>query len=847
MSNNYLQQYVKRNINCSPRQDKQSIIRPARVIGHPGAIGYFYLNNKRYNLPDVSNRYVVYMVGKVHPEILGTILKSMDWFKLDTTCNEMQVVLQVYSSAGITIPLHRVWYRRNRDGNILFAVPILTKIPVNLFEESIYFKFYTPAYFLTDESALIDDEIFVKGKTITDLNSIVSFQNDALVYQNKPVGQALFYVNGFRVPQVWPGNATTGDIVEMMYDGTIREDFIVPISALKHFESDLDSVRKYLVLNPNIQNSIDYLDDLEFYIYTPDLKKAAYYHKNTPSSVRQITHQDYSIKVDAVVAIAQTLGLDNPEEAYLKVTIRKSGYVRDLVTNANRTHELFKLPLEQREAAMIGIDSAVSVWQANNLEKSAYTQAIAYDNAIIPKDLSERALGYNAISVIIGQSPLRPMYQSGIKSIHLPYGLVDRATVYEYDINGSYLRHHVHHGIGEDVVLGNDCELVEVFSGEASTHFDDQYGSSFTINPLHEYRFYKAYNTGNLDQLEWVDVTGTTDYTLTGNAGIWNINTLQHLTIVRSDAKFVHREFDHSTIFGTVEFNINEVEDGLQTRMHVPPGTIDVFLNGNVLTRKIDYHYDFPMATVICKRNLVNPGVATQRIIFRAMGFPLSDLSMEELEDVGFITHGRLSANSKFDLRDNKVQQIVIGGKVYFNYEIPFTEGSEYSPYLDSMNGTPYHVKDVIVPTRGLTERSTHELRNESLAIDKAISNYLTLKLPEQLPDTVYTVPDRYPVVSPFFARITSLTKAGVIPDSAITGHLTDDEVLALVAPYVQYLKHDPTTEANRPDERFVVIIPHFYNFVVDLTAVQYRFLSRVNKLVCNNLLDMSHFYTISS
>lgn len=844
---NFLNQYAKSNIWCNPTQDKQAIFQPARVTDFPGDLAVFHLNRRKYDLPDLVNRYYVYMIGKLNAKILGILPRVRVWTRLDECCIAESMVMQVYTSGGKTFPLHKLYYRFNADGNLLFAIPHIPRLGVSLHLEPIYIKFYSNAFYRTEDSNVIDDEIFVAGFTASDNNSIANFQNSIASYTSNPVGKCFFYVNGIRVHQIYPGNMVSGDIGEVVYDGTIREEFVVPVLQLEQFDSDLDDERKYLVMNPVLQNQIDFYDDLEFYIQSNAAgHRGVYYHKNMPSSVRMVTHQDYSIRVDSVVALAASLGISNPEDAYLSVIIRKSGIVRGLASNHHRTHELFKLPLAERKAAMLGIDSNVEVWRAPNLENSNYTALMRQVDLPIPQELVDGALGYNAISKIIGDSPLLPIDQSGIKSVHLPYGLVDSATVYEFDADGKYLRHNVHHGIGEDAVVGNDCALIEAFAGEADVQFDDQYGPSFTIDPLHEYRFYKAFDTADEDTYEWVDVTGSGDYTITGQNGVWTIDTNAYKTIVRSDAKFVHREINHSTLFGTIEILLNEVEGALQTRMQVPPGTLDVFLNDYCLTRGVDYHFTFPKLTVINVNRLVNPGVATQKVVFRAMAFPRPDLTMEELEDTGFIADGKLSANNRFDLRDDKVQQIVIDGLVHFKNEIPFMEEDEFSPYLETMNGKPYHLKDVIVPTRKLTLQSTSQMREVSLVVDKQIRDYLTLKAPQ--PDLgFYTVPTKYAVVSPFFARMTVLVKAVIIPAESIEGHLTDNEVIDLCAPYMEFLQHDPTTEAYSPDARFVEIIPHFYNYIVNLSAPQFRFLSRVNKLICGNKLNMAPFYTITT
>lgn len=63
--------------------------------------------------------------------------------------------------------------------------------------------------------------------------------------------------------------------------------------------------------------------------------------------------------------------------------------------------------------------------------------------------------------------------------------------------------------------------------------------------------------------------------------------------------------------------------------------------------------------------------------------------------------------------------------------ELKFSEEEHLGvSIIDAANGLPYMVKDVLVPVKPYTAQD-NELRDASRVIDKVVSDYLTLKLPQ--------------------------------------------------------------------------------------------------------------------
>jgi hypothetical protein len=229
----------------------------------------------------------------------------------------------------------------------------------------------------------------------------------------------------------------------------------------------------------------------------------------------------------------------------------------------------------------------------------------------------------------------------------------------------------------------------------------------------------------------------------------------------------------------------------------------------------------------------------------RFTGFCLPDGSLEPQLDSGFIEYGMLSHNRRYDIRDDKVLRIVGGGRVWDRKDLQFSE-ADSGVYTQTIpNGAPYQIRDIVVPMRGMTPSDTYTLRSASQVVDKAISDYMTIKLPEPEKPNPNIIPNRYAVVSPFIQKICFDLNNGVLDDPRIFQQFNDSQVMEICAPYEYLLRYDPTQPDTRVDDRYVVIHPHILPTVVDMGIYQNRFLARVVKIYCHGLVDLAPFIRV--
>ena len=502
---------------------------------------------------------------------------------------------------------------------------------------------------------------------------------------------------------------------------------------------------------------------------------------------------------------------------------------------------------------MIGINSQVENWTARVLENSSYTRIMRENLRNINRDLVETAYGYNAITKLIADTPSITYTQgTGLDQVRLanvPCELTTDSVAFEYDADGLLLGWYKHN-TGGSVYRARDerTALVEFISGEGGMQLDEVYGEDTVyIDPTADYRMYVCRVENELPTNEWSDVSGTDMYSIENNVLTWKVDPNIYYTMVRSNRGFLVYTADFALDNGILRFKLatDQYRNGSVSRyvMQISMGELDIWLgDGQSLIEGLDYHVNFPEVVIVNKKYLKNVTAQKQKVTVRFTGHCKPDLSRDSRWDFGYVDNGILSANSRFDIRDDKVLRIVVGGQLKHRNVLHFSE-TERSVYTESkLNGLPYCVRDIVVPLRGGTNQGTYEMREKSLAIDKAIADYMSLKVPQASLNRIQSIPERYPIYSPFCAAILNDLKNGFLNDSRLTGFYSDMAVYEICKRYEYLLQFDPTQDNLLPDDRFVIIHPHPYTNVMSLSVYQYKFISKVVKLYLNDRVNISHF-----
>lgn len=856
MNYDFIVDHALKNVWCTPSQDSQFILQPARLTPRNGRVRLARVHWSEYKLPDETSRWHVYQVGGIHPVAFNLFTRCNKWTSFEESANAQTMIANVYGDNGYEFPLFDTYYRFTEANNIIVAVKINPKIKVDLNTKPVYIRVYTNAFFNSVRSNVITTgDLQITGMLIEAAADKTTLQNLYNSYSTRP-GKAIVKINGVYHSVFDPAKIAVGDFVEVIYDASVYKVLRFKVSDLPVFESTLDSKRKYLIHYPGNIARIDYQDDLDVYItqkQPDDTYKGVYYHKNAVDAVRNVTHKDYSIETTYVKRAAESIELFQdpritlePNDLYVEVFIRNSGYERPLTFENNRIHELYKMTDENVKKAFTGIDATVVNWQPATLEASMYAAIMRFNCDQVTNQVVEDGYGYNAISKYVGDTPTVVTINGAEKTIPVPYRMQFGCTAYEYDEDGVMLDWH-HHYVGRIYKAKSpDCHYVELIGGIGGNVLDEVYNARIVpFKEKHSYRVYLSQAVANISNNQWVDVTGdTTKYRVTDDLFVWLDPTATAYPMLRSDARFLAKDFDLAMSDGFLQFDITHLQDrnGLLSnwKMQIPLGQMDLFVNGKSLIRGLDYFVDFPKVHIVSKKHLNYPLTDPQKVHLRFTGHCTADKQMLPEGDIGFIDHGVMSNNSKYDIRDDKVLRIIVDGALKTRDEMIFSEFHSGVSILDPLNGSPYMVKDILVPVKNHTTSDTATLWNKAKVIDKAVSNYLTLKIPQPPRNAPSAIVNRYQLFSPFCCKIILDLKYNRFRLPQQPGGFGRQQVIELCKPYEYLLKFDPTQEENEQDERYVVIHPTSLTNPIGLQANEYQFMYQVVQYYCRNRVTLS-------
>jgi spore coat protein U-like protein len=846
----YLVHHARTHVWCTPDQDNQVIIKPARITPVNGVWGQLTVLWTTVPLPEPLTRFHVFQVGQLNPVLLNLFDQEGQWVTFADAMVRGKNICDIYTTLGVQIPRTQTWYMLTAGMNVLIAVKKNTRLPYDFNDLDLYLRTYSNEYFASERAQLLTDYVDVQGGLMRSALDISTLQNKYTQATRLPGGVYAF-VNGYKVPAISIITVKVGDVAEYVYDSAIDKVVDFKLDQLDTFDSSLDAKGKYLLHYAGSQDTgIDFMDDIDLFLVNALSGRGVYVHKNAADALRMLSHRDYSVPVAYLAAylvhFKNKAGAVDFSNLYLRLHVRKSGYRRLLVPEANRINELYKLSDVALTQAMLGIESNVPVWRANALESSGYAQLMNSAFLQVTPALVKRTYGYSAVAKLVADTPSSGQVLGGKRVVSVPYLLSSNATAFEYDAQGVLLQWHRHTSGLTYVCKNTLTACVEMIAGEGTRAPDAQRTQVVTLDSQADYRFYSANIRSGLDAPVWQDVTGSGAYTTTPTGARWLLADDAEHHLVLSDKRFLLYEESVPTTDGLMVISLTALRSvngaGVLRALDVPLGELDVFLNGRSLIEGLDYTVKFPHLSIVNKKYLLEPQSTPQTVVIRFTGFCNAQLMSTQANEFGFIQNGKASVNQRFDVRDAKVLRIVCGGRLKLREQMVFSEDTQAYDFLDAKNGQPYLVRDIVVPMWGLADTDTYAYRAQSLLVDQSISDYMSLKVPEPAVATVNPALERHTLYSPFVCKILHDLVSGALSTALVQDHYNDDLVRALCAPYLYLLDYDPIHAERVHDADHVEIHPHQRPAVMTLTLPGYRFLGKVVRLYANGRLALSPF-----
>lgn len=844
----YLIKHAMLNVWCTPDQDNQVIVKPARITPPAGVWNTYKWLWTSLDMPEPTSRFHLYQIGQVHPLLLNLFAQERRWITLAEACTVGTTIADVYVASGVQLPRFETWYYVTREKNLILAVKRNDKINFNFNTDDIYLRVYDNAYFNSVRSSPANDYVRVEGARANTMQQLLDLQVKYNAVKDLPGGTYCF-VNGYKRPNISLLTMQIGDVGEFVYDSSITKVIDWQVKTLPTFDSELDVKGKYLLhYAGDDQHTIDFYDDVDLFMVDAVTQKGVYVHKNAADTVRMLSHRDYAVPVSYLHAyfphfadpVTGTWNLDN---LYLRMHVRKSGWNRALVPEHHRIHELYKMADADIRAAMLGIDSTVSVWRAPELELSKYPKIMGSKPNDIDNDMVKEAYGYHAVATLVANTPQK---LDTNKTAILPYLLMFDATVYEYDGNGLLLNWYRHTSGPTYVARSANAVYIEALFGAGGNALDEQYDiRTCVLDASSSYRYYIQPYVGGVPGGTWQDVTGSNRYSANATQAVW-LDDPSVVTLVRGDRKHLVKRLAVNAAQGVFSFKLTQWQtrgdEESEYPLEVPLGEMDVFLNGHSLIANLDFFQEDDTVFIVNKKYLINNGAGAQDVVVRHTGFCTSELKTQMSNEFGYLQQGRISVNQRFDIHDGKVLRIIAGGRLHLREELNFSEDELTYQFDDEDNGKPYLIRDLVVPMRNLVDETTYEYRAKSLAVDTEISDYLTIKVPQDQEEEVNPIPERYTLFSPFFSKLIWACQTDAIGGAQLWEHYTDNDVRAICAPYEYLLEVDPIQVENQLNPDYVIVHPLYHATEVNLDLARYRFLTKAVRIYGNGLISLSSF-----
>ena len=328
MDFDFITHHALNNVWCTPRQDKQVIIKPARLTTRQGAFKSFRLMWRDIPLPDQINRWHIYQIGGTHPLAFNLFARCYTWVNLATASQTQSMIADLYTGDGYKFPLFDTFYSYTADHNLVVAVRINSALPMVNAIDDVYLRVYSNAFFQSPRSSSIPNDIRIDGALIS--SAVVRNQLKVKFnqYRTSPTGYCWLFVNGI-MHENWDDSAIPiGSYTEIIHDSSVKKVLKLDISEFDTFQSVLDDKLKYIVHYAGADDgTIDYQDDIDVYLMHEDPvvgHLGLYYNKNNEDGMRNLTHRDYSIVASYVKRFAEVYEKRTIPRGFLEPTELKA-------------------------------------------------------------------------------------------------------------------------------------------------------------------------------------------------------------------------------------------------------------------------------------------------------------------------------------------------------------------------------------------------------------------------------------------------------------------------------------------------------------------------------------------
>ncbi|ASU03671.1 putative virion structural protein [Erwinia phage vB_EamM_Joad] len=853
---NPLVHYTDRALWGNPEIDHQFQVNMERLSTELGYIKNFNYMGKWRSLPKANRFYHIFTIGGLHPgfwsfrEKFRTRNPLDRWVRMDDVAVVHGIQLDIYNQVGRQFPRSKAWLLATYDGLVLMALEKLVIFPIPM-TDKYTFRTYNPTV-IVDKFSLVTEPtanpFAYETMTYENTAELQVFQARYNALKAKPGYTGVFHNGRFVMAAPNALTLSIGDEVEIWHDPTVKEVKQYRYGDLKDFYSTLDQKRK-LILHPPKSDSwiMRYFDDSDFYVVRPD-KYGIYFHRNNENAVRQLTHNDLSIADDQIKMQMAPLGdLAKIEDFIILEIVRDTTWKFDWPFESQRVRYLYRLDDAGILAAMTGVRALIPEWTAAQLESGPVQQLVKSQFNKLTTAMSRDALGYNAMTRAMSDTPMKVAYQEGGRGIVVPPTYSGDFVAYEYDENGVLLEWNQFYNTQLFSPLNPACKLVEFIMGQGGrtlnyvvTNRDTQLIENVEFRIL--VGRWNIINNEFFGELK--DVTGTDLYEVSNGYVVFKkLDVVNQRAMIVFGDQFLAYEFELQHMDHSLSFDLTEIYDDGRLPVKVVLAQLDLWLNNRPLIDNVDWFFDDGHFFIHNKEFLVE---GPQKITVRAHGFH-ADLKKPKTEtELGFVEGGVIGNIPRYNIREDRTTRCVIYGRLFHQGDVPSAELLPASNLDDSLNGRPYMVKHSYTPVKFAEKYNNHPLYDEGRDLDKRIVDYLTKYCPKPQPQVMANLQDKYRLFSPFLNQLVNgvLNKVIVLPDLEDGKIFSNQTIQELAAPFTSWLKYDPA--ALGFDQRYFAIMPYANVDTLTVTAKELLFIRQANDLFLKSACKIESHFEVS-
>ena len=872
--------YAQNRIWGNPEENGQYQVKLVRVTQEAGVVQNFSYMNRWRSLPREARTFHIFSAAGLVPgywnfknSIIGR--NPLDrWVNVGRLMRKRGVKLDIYDAMGFGYSRSHAWVMHTYDGLVLIALEKFKQYPIPQ-ERDMWFRCYTPSIGVDrwEESTNDRNPFVYETMTYANQAEMATFMG-TYNYWKTQYGYTGCLHNGafFKgAPNAIP-DLKQGDLVEIWHDPTVLRVETYLYKNLKDFYSDLDKKRKVILHPPKIKGdfTIRYFDDNDYYL-TGKNNRGLMLPRNDVTAVRQMTHVDVAIAGD-FIQNATTYHKDLAAVDLIQITVlvRKSDWEYQWPQEHQRFRYLYRMSDAQIVQAMTGERATVDEWTANGLESGSVMSFTRRQFQAITKEAANLAMGYNAATRVLSETPMRAEYQAGARGIEIPFTYREKCTVWEYDSNGKLVGYFNQTNARYYSPFHVDCKMVEFTIGHYGREVDVTITNVDTlVSKDYDLRVYVASWNIDLNKVvgEWKDVTGDDKIYVIQNGRVsWKgLDRTNQRGILVTNKKtlaytFTLEHIDHSLAFALTDIYVGGG--------HIFPysfAEVDIWLNGHPLIENVDWVWGNNQYCYINNKEFIVDGA--QEITVRAHGFYDNLARPNSDTELGFVDGGVIGRFNRYNLRGDRVTRTVINGALYITDEVPRAERLVPGNQWDELNGRPYCVKHIYCPVKLVEDYKSFPLRKRSRETDQRVSDYLTMWLPKpttlaeeihyekgdqpgpigRATSVVPNLQDKYRLFSPFMSAITNaiLNRLLTVPDyidGATT--ITDQQVRDMVKNYTWWLEFDPIIMDY--DLRYFAVMPYSNFQVPVVTAREFIFIKKVNSLFLKSVCSIEGHYEVN-